>query len=175
MLDPLVAPNFKVLGRKLGKNMGKVGGIIKGYSKDEAKEILANGKVDISVDGEDFEILADELEVKWVPKEELVMEESNGVSVGLNKNITEELKLEGLARDLINRIQNSRKETGLDVVDRISINVATDSDELKNAIKSFEDYIKVETLCEKIDILDSVEGNELSIDDITLNLEVNKI
>ncbi len=176
MLDPQIAPNFKVLGKKLGKNMGKVGGIIKAYSIEQAKEVLANGKTVVCVDNEEFEILVEELEVKWLPKDELVMEESNGVSVGLNTHITEELKLEGLARDLINRVQNSRKETGLDVVDRIEIKIATESQELKNAVENFEDYIKIETLCEKIDILEALDNcEELNIDDITLKLGVAKI
>jgi len=175
MLDPVVSPNFKILGRKLGKNMGKIGGIIKGYSIEQAKEILKTGKVNITVEEETFEILSDELDVKWIPKDDLVMEESNGVSIGLNKNISKELKLEGIARDLINRIQNSRKENGLDVIDRIEISLSTDSDELKNSIEFFKDYIKIETLCEKINILPNINGNELNIDDINFKLNVKKI
>ena len=176
LLEPKVIPNFKVIGPKFGKLTQKVGNTLKELGTEKAYELNERGIITINVDGREIEITKDMVEFKWVAKEELVLEEDRGISIGLDIHIDEDLRLEGLSRDIVNRIQNTRKKSDLDVLDKIVVYIETESDNIKKAISKFEDYIKKETL--SIDIVTDRQIDnmlEWDIDGIKVKIGVEKI
>lgn len=154
MMEPVIAPDFRVLGKKLGTKMGKVSQIVKSMDSNLATKVVKEKKLVIDVDGEEIVIHIDELEIKWVAKKDLILEENNGISVGLDVKITDDLRQEGMARDIVNRIQKTRKDNGFDVIDRIETIVFTKDEFVRKSCENFEDYIKKETLSKKLYILD---------------------
>ena len=142
--------NFPVLGRKLGPKMKPVAAKIGQLSTDEITAFEKNGFIEITLDdGEKIRLDEDGLEIVRTGLEGWKVETERGLSVAVDTELSQELKLEGLAREFVNRVQSMRKEADFDVVDRISIGFEG-SEELKEAVVSLNDYIKTETLAEEI-------------------------
>ena len=120
---------------------------------------------DITVEAVDVEIISEDIP-GW-----LVANEGN-LTVALEVELTDELKNEGMARELINRIQNIRKESGLEITDRINVTLAP-NDDVKKAVDSFADYIKTQVLADDIK-LEVNDGQEVDFDDFKLNIKVEK-
>ncbi|MBO4895346.1 MAG: isoleucine--tRNA ligase, partial [Prevotella sp.] len=120
---------------------------------------------DITVEAVDVEIISEDIP-GW-----LVANEGN-LTVALEVELTEELKNEGMARELINRIQNIRKESGFEITDRISVVLAPNA-EVEKAVSSFADYIKTQVLADDI-TLQPNDGQEVEFDDFKLNITVTK-
>ncbi|MCA9238202.1 MAG: class I tRNA ligase family protein, partial [Planctomycetales bacterium] len=143
-----VLPNFKLLGPKLGKLMPKVKGAL---AKQSGSELLANirdnGKINLTIDGQEVELTGEEVEVRITAREGWTAANDKGVVVVLATELTEELIAEGLARDLVRAIQESRKNAGFDFTDRIVVGVQTDDESLRRAAAVWKDYIKNEVLC----------------------------
>lgn len=149
-------PDFSRLGPKWGKKANQVTERIKSLGQDELKKFKDEGKLKIDLDGESLELKPEDMEITEKEKEGWVAESGNEYRVALSTVLTEELKDEGFARELVNKIQNMRKAAGFEVMDRIRTNIKT-TPRLKVAIKAFEDYIKKETLSEKL-FLPGAEG-----------------
>jgi isoleucyl-tRNA synthetase len=145
-----IKPNFKTIGPKYGKQMKSIAGIVAGFSQDDIAAIEQNkgwsGSIEgteINLDLADFEINAQDIP-GW-----LVASES-GLTVALDITISESLKSEGIAREIVNRVQNLRKESGLDVTDRIVLSIET-SDFVQAATLANKDYICAEVLANDIE------------------------
>jgi isoleucyl-tRNA synthetase len=129
------------------------------------------------VDSQPFELAADEIEIREEPLGELLVESDAGHTVALDPHIDEELRLEGIAREVVSRIQRLRRETGLEVSDRIRLVIAADGD-AANALRLHRDYVAHETLAEQLELLaygELSEGHEVELDGIRLRIALSAI
>ena len=171
-----IKPNFKTIGPKYGKHMKAISSVISGMTKDDISYIESNKSWSQEIDGElieldvsDFEISAKDIP-GWLVKSE------NGLTVALDVKITDELRAEGIARELVNRIQNFRKDSGLDITDKITLKLDT-NEFIKNAIMHNKSYVCNEVLANEIlfEKLDdnSFKTNIVEQDDVRLRLLKN--
>jgi isoleucyl-tRNA synthetase len=154
-LTELIAkPNFAKLGPKWGNKASQVAERIKSLSQDELRKFKDQGKLKVELDGASAELAADDAEVSEKEKEGWVVESENEYKVALSTVLTEELRDEGFARELVNKIQNMRKAAGFEVMDRIRAHVKS-TDRLNQAVRAFEEYIKKETLALEVSLSDT--------------------
>ena len=137
--------NFKVLGKELGPKMKAAAAVITTLTSEQIQSILEGTSLSIDVEGTAVELNTEKVLVERFEKDDLKVLNDGTLTVGLDSKITDELKKEGYVRDLIRGIQNTRKETGLEVTDRINLEVTGD-EELKAAFEMFKDFIANETL-----------------------------
>ncbi len=152
-------PNFKSLGPKYGKLMKKLAEVIKSFSNEDIAEFEKNGKMEIEVDGNKIELTRDDVEIISQQIEGWLVESQDGITVAIDTELDEELIAEGYAREFVNRVQNIRKEEGLDVVDRINVYVKGD-EKLIEYIKKSENYVKNEILANNIFYNNGSKNNE---------------
>ncbi len=170
-----VKPNLPVLGKKLGPKMRPVVAAINNWGQEEITEIERSGKIEITVEGEPIELLLEEVLISSQDIPGWSVASDSGVTVALDVTLTDELKAEGIARDLVNRIQNLRKEMGLEVQDKIKITLADDQDEVNAAVSGFGSYIESETQAVSLDFDSQLEGASLmELDDFTIAIKVEK-
>jgi isoleucyl-tRNA synthetase len=142
--------NFKNLGPKYGKLMKKLASIIMDFRSDEIEKLENQGKIEINVDGNNIILEKDDVLISTSEITGWAVKSEDGVTVAVDKELDEDLIAEGFAREFINRVQNMRKDYGLDVIDRIQIYFSTD-EKIAAYIYKYTDYIKNETLAENID------------------------
>ncbi|MFQ6112766.1 MAG: isoleucine--tRNA ligase, partial [bacterium] len=142
-------PQFKQLGPRLGKDAKIAAETIRGFGQDEINEIEKRGEIKIVIQDRKLAISIKDVEIISESAKGLVVHKEPDLTVALDIEISEGLKMEGLAREFVNRVQNMRKEAGFDVVDRIKIYYQT-SDKLSTAIETQSEYICNETLAETI-------------------------
>ena len=164
--------NFRVMGKKYGKLMKDIAAKMNNLNQDEIAQFEQSGNYafelqgeTISVDVADVEIISEDMP-GW-----LVSNEGN-LTVALEVELTDELKKEGMARELINRIQNLRKETGFEITDRIIVTIAP-NEETNAAINAFGELIKTQVLANDIIIAEN-KGTETEFDEFKLNILVEK-
>ena len=156
-----IKPNFKTLGPRYGKIMKAISAQIQNFTQQEINALEAAGRCDLSVEGQPVEILLSDVEIATQDIPGWVVANDGSLTVALDIVVSDELKAEGIARELVNRIQNIRKE-GFDVTDRITIDLQ--SGEWDEAVKQHMDYICAETLCTKLDLVSQVaDGTEIEI------------
>ncbi len=171
MLVKSIKPNFKTIGPKYGKQMKAIATLVAGFTQEDIASIEStnawSGEIEgteINLDGGDFEIIAQDIP-GWLVSSE------NGITVALDITLTDELRQEGIARELINRVQNLRKDSGLEVTDKINLFVECSS-ELQNAIQKNGEYVCNEVLANNIQfetlgtdslIIDLVEEGDAKI------------
>lgn len=141
-----IKPNFKILGPKIGKLMGKVAPVINSLTDEQIQNFEKNGHERIVVEGHEIKLLLEDVEIRADSKEGLSSFSDPDLTVAIDLELTEDLKDEGIARELINRVQNLRKEISLEITDRIVIYIDGAADYIIKAIKNKEEYIKNETL-----------------------------
>jgi len=170
-----VKPNLPVLGKKLGPKMRFVVAAIKSWGQDEIAQIEREGKFPVAVEGETVEILLDEVLISSQDIPGWSVASDAGVTVALDVTLTDELKQEGVARDLVNRIQNLRKDMGLEVQDKINIQVAEGNELVTKAVQSFGEYIQSETQALSLKLSAEAEkGTVLDMDDFEIAVLVEK-
>ena len=169
-----IKPNFRTLGPKFGKQMKDIAAVINDFTQQDIQVFERQGTKEITLAGQtltldltDVEITSQDIE-GW-----LVASSSTGLVVALDATITDELRAEGIARELVNRIQNIRKDTGLEVTDRIRIRLQQQNT-LEQAVRANEAYIKAETLANEILFADTLQGEEVAFDDIVTKIVVEK-
>lgn len=169
-----IKPNFRALGPKYGKQMKDIAAVINGFTQQDIQAFERQGTKEITLDGEKLTLTLDDVEITSQDIEGwLVASSSTGLVVALDATITDELRAEGIARELVNRIQNLRKDTGLEVTDRIRI-LLQQQDTLEKAVRANEAYIKAETLANEILFVDTLQGEEVAFDDIVTKIVVEK-
>jgi isoleucyl-tRNA synthetase len=161
LVDYKAKPKFQSLGPKFGKKANQVAELIRSLSSEKLKELKSQEKIRLELEGERIELSLEDLELEEKEKEGLLVESRDGYKVGIDTYISEALKDEGFARELVNKIQNMRRQAGFQVMDRIKVNIIG-TERLEKAIKSFEDYIKKETLAKVIS--HQGEKGELSLE-----------
>lgn len=163
-------PNSPVLGKKLGKEFGKYRKLITELEQSDLLN-LETGK-SIKIESRDF--TPEEILIFREPKEGTETLSNSLISIELDTNLTEELILEGLAREVVNRVQKTRKDLGFEVNDRIKLNFKG-SEKLCSAIESHSDYISSETLCEEIRKDETLENAiQFEIDGESLSLNISR-
>ena len=170
-----VKPNFKVLGPKFGKNMRFVSAVIQKFSDDDIAKIEREGSLIVDVNGKQETILLNEIEITTQDIEGWLVTNQGNLTVALDVSISKELRNEGIARELVNRIQNLRKEKGLEVTDRIKLYIKKDG-VVDNAVSSNASYIKNETLTKELVLTEEIiNGNSIVFDDVNTELFLEKV
>ena len=169
-----IKPNFKTLGPRFGKDMGLISKEIQGFSPSQINELEREGSTAIVIAGNTVSLTMEDVEITSQDIEGWLVANSNGITVALDITISAELKQEGIARELVNRIQNIRKDSGFEVTDKIKVTLQQNT-ELQKAVKANEDYIKSETLTESLVFENEVvNGLEIEFDDIKTKIIITK-
>ena len=178
-----IKPNFKALGPRFGKDMGLISKEIQGFTAQQINQLDKEGSISIVISGKSIILSLEEVEISSQDIEGWLVANSNGITVALDITISEELKLEGIARELVNRIQNIRKDSGFEVTDKIKVHLQKNSDldqseqakQLEKAVIANESYIKSETLTETLIFEETlVNGTEIEFDEIQTKILITK-
>ena len=165
--------NFRTMGKKFGKLMKGVAAAMAQLSQEQIAELERQGTIGIEVEGQQLTVEAVDVEIISEDIPGWLVANDGNLTVALEVELTDELKEEGMARELINRIQNIRKESGLEITDRISITIAPNT-EVEKSVAHFGEYIKTQVLADDINIK-SNDGQEVDFDDFKLNIKVEKV
>lgn len=169
-----IKPNFKALGPRFGKDMGLISKEIQGFSKEQISQLDKEGSLIISIAGKNVILTLEDVEITSQDIEGWLVANSNGITVALDITISPALKQEGIARELVNRIQNIRKDSGFEVTDKIKVQLKRNGI-LEEAILKNEAYIKSETLTSDLVFVDEIEnGTEIEFDNIKTMLLISK-
>ncbi len=169
-----VKPNFKTLGKKYGKQMKQIQAYFTNMSQDEIHAFEKNGGTHLNVDGVDVELTLEDALISTQDIPGWAVTSQDDLTVALDMTITDELMQEGLAREIVNRVQNLRKTGGFEVTDRIELLIEK-NDKINNAVAKYGDYICNETLATitEVDALEGVEAEEL-VEGINVKLKIQK-
>ncbi|MGV6828387.1 MAG: isoleucine--tRNA ligase [Flavobacteriales bacterium] len=169
-----IKPDFKKLGPRFGKDMKAVAQIILSFDQEKIAEIEKNEEITISVNQKNTTLYLDDVIINSQDIEGWLVANNNGVTVALDITITPPLKNEGIARELINRIQNLRKDSGFEVTNKIEV-LLQENEQLKEAVNQNIKYIKEETLTEILQFKDQINnGIEIAFDEIETKLLIKK-
>ncbi len=163
-----IKPNFKTLGPKYGKIMKQIAAVVNQFGADEIAELERNGAKDLIIEGQQVVLELADVEISTRDIPGWLLQTEGGITVALDITLSEELKEEGLAREFVNRIQNLRKESGLEVTDKIHLKILKHK-EINEAINKNKNYICSETLAGELDLVDEMKQNN----GITVKIEEN--
>ena len=170
-----IKPNFKTLGPKFGREMKSIANAIRNFSKEEISKIELEGKIPIELDGKMINLELSDVEISSKDIEGWLVANEGSITVALDVTISENLRREGVARELINRIQNARKDRGLEVTDRIKLTILKFGD-LQESIDNNKEYIMSETLTEELVFVDQlIDGLDIEFDTIKSKILINKM
>ena len=168
-----VKPNYRALGPRFGKRMPQVAAAVEALDPGRVAAALSDGgEIGISVDGADHTLAADDVTLALQPLEGYEVEAEAGHAVALQLELDDELRSEGLAREIVHAVQNARKEAGLDISDRIELSLGGD-EELLAATRAHEPYVAGEVLATAV-AYDAAEGTPLRIDGRDLHIALTK-
>ena len=173
-----VKPNFKVLGKKFGPNMKAVAARIQAMSEAEIAAVQNTDGTPLEVPSlGPVMILTEDVEIRTEDLPGWLVATDGPLTVALDVTLTDELRQEGLARELVNRLQNLRKDSGLEVQDKIRVSLAQTPPELAAAIENFGDYIRTEIQALSLDLVPSLngDGTALEIDDQTVSAQLEVV
>ena len=169
-----IKPNFKVLGPRFGKDMRFVATAVQNLDADAIKEIEKQGHLEVEINGKFSTLELSDVEITSQDIEGWLVANQGAVTVALDVTITESLREEGIARELVNRIQNLRKDSGFELTDHIDVFLVHETS-MHKAIQTNLDYIKVETLTHTLHEVNQLdEGIEIDFDDISTKLFIKK-
>ncbi|MCI4443305.1 MAG: isoleucine--tRNA ligase [Lentimicrobium sp.] len=169
-----IKPNFKALGPRFGKDMGLIAKEIQGFTAQQINQLDKEGSLSIVISGNSIILSLEDVEISSQDIEGWLVANSNGITVALDITISDELKEEGIARELVNRIQNIRKDSGFEVTDKIKVHLQKNS-ELEKAVIANEAYIKSETLTETLLFEDAIiDGTDIEFDEIKTKITITK-
>ncbi|WP_242131172.1 isoleucine--tRNA ligase [Aestuariivivens marinum] len=169
-----IKPNFKVLGPRFGKDMKAIANAVINFTAEDINKIEQNGRLDVAINGKNITLERTDVEITSQDIEGWLVANEGSLTVALDVTITDELRKEGIARELVNRIQNLRKDSGFEVTDRIDVMLQKD-EQIVNAVETNIDYIKTETLTEELEIRETInEGIEVAFDDVNTKLFIQK-
>src|SRR5690554_3705245 len=169
-----IKPNFKVLGPRFGKDMGVIAKEIQRFSQEQINEIEKNNEIYLEVSGNRVKLTLEEVEISSQDIEGWLVANANGITVALDITITDELRSEGIAREMVNRIQNIRKDSGFEVTDKINVKMLC-NESMELAVNRNLDYIKTETLTDSLTFVEQLEnGIEIEFDNLKTMIIVDK-
>ena len=169
-----IKPDFKKLGPKCGKAMKSVAATLQALPQEEIRKFEENGVYTLCIDGNNIEVSSADVEIFSEDIPGWLVANDGNLTIALDITVTEELRQEGLARELVNRIQNMRKQSGLNITDKINITVCADA-EYCRAIEAFAEYIKQQVLGLSITTADTLEGaQEWDVDGKKISVKIEK-
>ena len=172
-----IKPNFKVLGKKLGPKMKFLAQALKSFDQNNILELELNEQIEVSLGDENYLLLLNEVEIQSEDIEGWMVASQGGITVALDVQISESLKNEGNAREMVNKIQKERKERGFEVTDRILIDIE-ESDLVNDTILNYKDYIAAEVLAKNINVVTSqalsANAFELQVNENVVKLSIQK-
>ncbi|HBR53129.1 MAG TPA: isoleucine--tRNA ligase [Flavobacteriaceae bacterium] len=169
-----IKPDFKKLGPRFGKDMKAVAAVIQQFDQEEIATLENEQEISVKVNEKNTTLTLDDVIISSQDIEGWLVANADGMTVALDVTITESLRNEGIARELVNRIQNLRKDSGFEVTDRVAVTVQNDAT-LETAVAENLDYIKQETLTEKLEFVPQLDkGTEISFDDVVTRLQIKK-
>lgn len=169
-----IKPNFKALGPRFGKDMGLISKEIQNFSQEQISQLEKEGSLTLAISEKSVNLTTEDVEISSQDIEGWLVANSGGITVALDITISDELRKEGIARELVNRIQNIRKDSGLEVTDKIKVHLQKNL-QLENAVLSNESYIKEETLTETLIFEENINnGIEIEFDDIKTRVLISK-
>jgi isoleucyl-tRNA synthetase len=172
LLVKKVKPNLPKLGKQYGSKMKEVSAVINSFTKEDINTIEKSGT--LSKDG--FNLVLEDVLISSEDIPGWAVASEDGITVALDITLTEGLKKEGIARDFVNRVQNLRKDMGLEVLDKISIEVQKDSDEINSALADFADYIRTETQAFTLDVKDQVTDSvDVEMEESVLKVKIKLV
>ncbi len=168
-----VKPNYRSLGPRFGKRMPQVAAAVEALDPKHVAEVMADGgQVGINIEGDEHTIGPDEVTLALQPLEGYEVEAEAGHAVALQLELDDELRREGLAREIVHAVQNARKDAGLEITDRIELALGGDSD-LIEAAREHRDYIAGEVLATAVSF-DGAEGREVVIEGHELHISISR-
>lgn len=170
-----IKPNFKVLGKRLGKQMKAGKTAIEAFTQEDIAQLERAGNYTLQLDGVPFELSLADVTITSEDIEGWLVASDAEITVALDATITPELAAEGMARELVNRIQNLRKDQDFEVTDRIHLKIQQHQ-AINQAILQFEDYIGQEVLATQLELVDEpFEGHQVElVDDVVVQIAVKK-
>ena len=170
-----IKPNFKVLGPKFGKDMRFIAAEVGKFTQEDINKIEKDKNISINVNEKNITLSLEDVEISSKDIEGWLVANEGALTVALDVTITDDLRKEGIARELVNRIQNARKDTGLEVTDKIKLTVLNYVN-LKDSINDNKDYIMSETLTKELVFVDELNnGVEIEFDDIKSKILIDKM
>ena len=160
------------MGKKFGKLMKGVAAQMDALSQEQIAALETNGTIGINVEGNDLTVELADVEIISEDIPGWLVANEGSLTVALEVELTDELRQEGMAREIINRVQNSRKESGLEITDRIHITLEPNA-EVEKAVNAFGDYIKTQVLADSINIAAN-NGTEVEFDEFKIHITITK-
>ena len=177
LITKRIKPNFKTLGPRYGKYMKQIAALVAGWSQAEIAAVEASDKFTIEVAGDTLEVCREDFDITSEDMPGWLVASEGKLTVALDVTVTEELRKEGLARELVNRIQNIRKDSGFEVTDRITVEIEK-LEMLEGAVEAFGEFIGQQTLANSV-VLAEVPAGEFvvdsDIDEVPLKIAVSKV
>jgi len=170
-----IKPNFRKLGQQYGPKMKPISAAIMHFGHDEIAVLEKGSQLEIKAGDETVYLTLEDVEISSEDIPGWSVASEGGVTVALDISISPELKQEGIARDLVNRVQNLRKDMGLDVQDKIVIHIERNDDTVNAALEANKPYICGETQARELHIVDKLSGGvQLEMDDLSLRVKIEK-
>ncbi|WP_091467503.1 isoleucine--tRNA ligase [Flavobacterium urocaniciphilum] len=169
-----IKPNFKALGPRFGKDMGLIAKEIQQFSQEQINELDKAGEITIVSSEKSITLTIEDVEISSQDIPGWLVANSNGITVALDITISEELRKEGIARELVNRIQNIRKDSGFEVTDKITVQIQN-NEIIEQAVIANESYIKSETLTNELVFVPEIKnGTEIEFDELETIILISK-
>jgi isoleucyl-tRNA synthetase len=169
-----IKPNFKALGPRFGKDMGLIAKEIQNFNQEQIAQLESQGNINIEIQENTITLTSQDVEITTQDIPGWLVANANGITVALDITLSEELIQEGIARELVNRIQNIRKDSGFEVTDKIKVTIQT-SEGLEKAIQANRTYIMSETLTEVLQFdADLKDGTSIEFDEVTTKILITK-
>lgn len=169
-----VKPDFKKLGPRYGKIMKQLAAEVQGMTQEAIAALEKDGNYTFNIEGQPATIELADVEIISEDIPGWLVANAGKLTVALDVTITEELRKEGIARELVNRIQNIRKSSGFEIIDRINIKIS-DQEQIRETISEYKEYIASQVLADKIELSSTVVGQNVDMDDYILQISVDKI
>ena len=172
LLVKKVKCNFRTMGKKYGKLMKGVAAQMAQLTQDQIEELEKQGSLNINVDGTDLVVEAADVDIISEDIPGWLVANDGNLTVALEVELDDDLRNEGMAREIINRVQNIRKDSGLEITDRINITIEP-NDQTNKAIEAYGDYIRTQVLADEIIISDN-DAPKVAFDDFELSIKITK-
>jgi isoleucyl-tRNA synthetase len=169
-----VKPDFKALGPKLGADMKLLAQAVNGISQAQIRQLEQEGSISLDLESRQFQLELGEVEILTQDMPGWTVASDKGITVALDITLTEALIHEGIAREFVNRVQNLRKDSGLEITDRIEVQYVAD-ESVQKSIQLHLHYICNEVLANTVTYVDGLTGSEAEVNDMPITLNLNKL
>ncbi|SMD34028.1 Isoleucyl-tRNA synthetase [Reichenbachiella faecimaris] len=171
-----IKPNFRKLGKEHGSRMKDISQKIGAFTKEDIAQLEASNNFELDLGDQKISLTLEDVEISSQDIPGWLVASENGLTVALDIQLSAELKQEGVARDLVNRIQNLRKDSGLEVQDKIVVQLQSSDELLKASVESFRDYICQETQANELNLVSDLEGGQaLEMDEFEVAVKLDVI